>query len=82
MTRWARLWRRTTRLFGVDAVPVTVVDDMAPDPSGWSDTRVSPAVAERIAVLARDAQPWERQQAATDLAATGDSSIAGLLPTR
>jgi len=36
MTRWARLWRRMTRMFDVDAVPVTVVDDMAPDPAGWS----------------------------------------------
>jgi hypothetical protein len=36
MTRWARLWRRMTRMFDVDAVPVTVVDDMAPDPHGWS----------------------------------------------
>ncbi|MEY9856280.1 ATP-binding cassette subfamily B protein [Catenulispora sp. GAS73] len=36
MTRWAGLWRRMTRAFSVDAVPVTVIDDMAPDPDGWN----------------------------------------------
>lgn len=36
MTRWGRFWQRMTRLFDVDAVPVTVVEDMAPDPAGWS----------------------------------------------
>ena len=36
MTRWAGLWRRMTRAFDVDAVPVTVIDDMAPDPDGWN----------------------------------------------
>ena len=39
------------------------------------DMAVSPAMAERVAALARDAQPWERRQVAVDLAATGEVSM-------
>jgi hypothetical protein len=40
---------------------------------------VSPAMAERVGALARDAQPWERGRAAADLTAIGDASILALL---
>ena len=43
------------------------------------DTRVSPAMAERVGTLARDAQPWERRQAVADLGAIGDASILTLV---
>ncbi|ACU73307.1 hypothetical protein Caci_4443 [Catenulispora acidiphila DSM 44928] len=43
------------------------------------DMAVSPAMAERVAALARDAQPWERRQVAADLAATGDVAMLGLV---
>lgn len=42
-------------------------------------TTVSPAMADRVAVLARDAQPWERRQAVADLTAIGDASILSLV---
>ncbi len=57
MGRWVRLWRRMTRAFDVDAVPVTVVDDLAPDPDGWQSGYVSTAktgyrtVAKRLPLL-------------------------------
>lgn len=43
------------------------------------DTVVSTAIVERVAALARDAQPWERARVAADLAGTGSASIAALL---
>lgn len=43
------------------------------------ETTVSPAMVDRIATLARDAQPWERRQAAADLGAIGNASILSLL---
>ncbi|WP_370366950.1 hypothetical protein [Catenulispora sp. GP43] len=43
------------------------------------DTSVPPAIADRVAALALDAQPWERARAAADLAAIGDTSITALL---
>lgn len=43
------------------------------------EAAVSPAMADRVAVLARDAEPWARRQAAADLAAVGDASILALL---
>ncbi|MEZ0111620.1 hypothetical protein ABH920_005638 [Catenulispora sp. EB89] len=46
---------------------------------GGRDVAISPLMSERIAVLARDAEPWERAQAASDLAAVGDGSLVALL---
>lgn len=46
---------------------------------GARDLAISPLMSERIAVLARDAEPWERAQAASDLAAVGDGSLLALL---
>jgi hypothetical protein len=43
------------------------------------DTTVSPAMADRVATLARDAQPWECRQAVADLGAIGDASILALM---
>lgn len=43
------------------------------------DMTVSPAMAERVAALARGAQPWEHRQVGVDLAATGEVSMLGLL---
>lgn len=43
------------------------------------DTTVSPAMADRVATLARDAQPWERRRAVADLAAIGNASILTLV---
>ncbi|MEY9856277.1 hypothetical protein ABH935_001881 [Catenulispora sp. GAS73] len=46
---------------------------------GGRDLAISPLMSERIAVVARDAEPWERAQAASDLAAVGDGSLVALL---
>lgn len=43
------------------------------------DLAISPLIRERIAVLAQDAEPWERARAASDLAVIGDGSLVGLL---
>ena len=43
MTRWARLWRRVTRAFDVDAVPVTVIDDVGTEAEGWDAGYISTA---------------------------------------
>ncbi len=43
------------------------------------DLAISPLMSERIAVLARDAAPWELAQAASDLAVVGDGSLVALL---
>jgi len=43
------------------------------------DLAISPSMSERIAVLARDAEPWERARAASDLAVIGDGSLGALL---
>lgn len=43
------------------------------------DVAISPMMSERIAVLARDAEPWERARAASDLAVAGDGSLVALL---
>lgn len=74
-------------LHGVSAELMAAGDTTAADATGargatgTTETTVSAAVAERIAALAQDAQPWERRQAAADLAAIGDASILGLLGT-
>jgi hypothetical protein len=44
-----------------------------------ADLAISPLMAERIAALAREAEPWERAQAGSDLAAVGDGSLLALL---
>ncbi|NUR32354.1 MAG: ABC transporter ATP-binding protein [Catenulispora sp.] len=50
-------WARLRQAFDVDAVPVTVVEDLAPDPDGWSAGYVSTAgtgyraVARRLPLL-------------------------------
>ncbi|WP_194893133.1 ABC transporter ATP-binding protein [Catenulispora pinisilvae] len=57
MARWARLWRRMTKAFDVDAVAVTAVDDMAADPDGWEAGYIDTAgtkyrtVARRLPLL-------------------------------
>jgi ABC-type multidrug transport system fused ATPase/permease subunit len=87
MGRWAGLWRRFTRAFDVDAVPVTVVDDLAPDPAGWSAGYVSTAgtgfgtVARRLPVLAatsiRLAAQASRPRTVALLLVQAASSVAG-----
>ncbi|MFD0634539.1 hypothetical protein ACFQ9X_26345 [Catenulispora yoronensis] len=87
MGRWTRLWRRVTRLFDVDAVPVTVVDDMAPDPDGWSAGYVSTAgtgyrtVAKRLPMLVatsiRLAAEASRARTVALLLVQAASSVAG-----
>lgn len=55
------------------------VHGVAAELMAGGDTTVSPAMTERVATLARDAQPWERRQAVVDLAAIGDASILTLV---
>ncbi|GAA2016027.1 ABC transporter ATP-binding protein [Catenulispora yoronensis] len=76
-----------TRLFDVDAVPVTVVDDMAPDPDGWSAGYVSTAgtgyrtVAKRLPMLVatsiRLAAEASRARTVALLLVQAASSVAG-----
>jgi hypothetical protein len=56
-----------------------VAELMAVGDAMVSPVMVSPAMAERVGALARDAEPWERGRAAADLAAVGDASILALL---
>ena len=87
MTRWALLWRRMTRVFDVDAVPVAVVDDMAPDPDGWSAGYVDTAgtgyrtVARRLPLLIatsiRLAAEASKPRTVALLAVQTASSLAG-----
>jgi hypothetical protein len=55
------------------------VHGVAAELMAGGDTTVSPAMAERVATLARDAQPWERRQAVADLGAIGDASVLTLV---
>jgi hypothetical protein len=52
---------------------------VAADLMAGGDLEMSPALAERVADLAQDAEPWERQRAAVDLAAIGDGPVGPLL---
>ena len=55
------------------------VHGVAAELMAGGDTTVSPAMTERVATLARDAEPWERRQAVADLGAIGDASILTLV---
>lgn len=57
------------------------VHGVAAELMAGGDTTVSPAMADRVATLARDAQPWECRQAFADLGAIGDASILTLVGT-
>jgi len=48
-----RWWRRLARAFDIGAVPVTVVDDLAPDADGWMSGVEGAAAASYRAVAAR-----------------------------
>ncbi|MBS2554172.1 hypothetical protein KGQ19_45695 [Catenulispora sp. NL8] len=52
---------------------------VAADLMTGGDLEIGPAMAERVAGLAADAEPWERRRAVEDLAAIGDGPAAPLL---
>ncbi|WP_194927594.1 hypothetical protein [Catenulispora pinisilvae] len=52
---------------------------VAADLMTGGDLEIGPAMAERIADLAAEAEPWERRRAVEDLAAIGDGPVAPLL---
>ncbi|GAA1983968.1 ABC transporter ATP-binding protein [Catenulispora subtropica] len=82
-------WARLARAFDVDAVPVTVVDDMVPDPDGWTAGYVGTAgtgyraVARRLPLLIgtsiRLAAEASRARTVALLVVQAASSVAGAL---